>query len=369
MSEENPPKTRYDVLFFLKGVPLEQRLQDDTMVIAEVAGNGTKILENLSKAYPSFAHFRHERPDLPLTVFCHRGIHLTRDDAIKTAYDRLEGMLDAYSLVLDHKVETSKLLLARAESDPDAAILEFHIGGYAMINSSNTSVTGRWAARNHLVLENLLKHVDYIGGDPKLKPSPLREDIVNALRLYRQGREAKVHGLEFLAKFAALECLVCGSRTEDKGKILKKRLGSLFKDTIPTIEKLVSRLWLLRCSASHQASVATERTNSGLLPAPVANLYLDQLFTGTSYFALDMVSQCESTSDLWSKTDNYSLPELVALDRPPEMAKMAIETMVVDFKMRSRGLGQIFDHLYASIPTKRSRKRSKRADSQNDSEE
>jgi hypothetical protein len=369
MSQENSPKNRYDVLFFLKGVPLEQRLQDDSMVIAEVTGNGIKVVENLAKAYPSFAHFRDERPDLPLTVFCYRGFHLMRDDAIKIAHDCLEGMLDAYSLVLDHKVETSKLLLVRAESEPDAAILEFQIGGYAMFNSSNTSVTGRWAARNHLVIENLLKHVDYIGGDPKLKPTPLRDDILNALRFYRQGREAKVHGIEFLAKFAALECLVCGAIIDDKEKLLKQRLGSLFRYTIPTIDKLVRQLWLLRCSASHQASVATERTNLGLLPASVANLHLDQLFAGTSYFALDMLPQCENTDELWNKIDSYSLPELVSLDRPPELTKMAVETMVVDFKMRSLGIGQIFDKLFDSLETKRLKKRSKSSDAQSDCDE
>jgi hypothetical protein len=202
-----------------------------------------------------------------------------------------------------------------------------------------------------------------------LKPSPLRDDLVNALRLYRQGSEAKVHGLEFLAKFAALECLVCGSAKTAKGKILKQRLGSLFRDSIPTIDKLVNKLWLLRCSASHQASIATERTNSGLLPACVANLYLDRLFAGTSYFALDLVSQCESTSDLWSKIDSYALPELVSLDRPSGVSKLAIETLVVDRKLRSRGLGQIFDKLFDSIDNKRLRKRPKRSDLLNDCEE
>ena len=136
-----------------------------------------------------------------------------------------------------------------------------------------------------------------------------------------------------------------------------ERLTLLFEDSIPTIKSLVRKLWLLRCSGSHQAAVATERTDSELMPACVANLHLDRLFAGVSYFALEFVSQCDTNSDLWAKCTSYSLPELVALDRPKGMVRMAVETMVADYHKRVVGAGEIFDHLHRSLPTGRHKKR------------
>jgi hypothetical protein len=58
----------------------------------------------------------------------------------------------------------------------------------------------------------------------------LRDNLLHALRMFRHGASFQEAGQEFLAKFSALECLVCGSERHGRKALLQSRLTELFDD-------------------------------------------------------------------------------------------------------------------------------------------
>lgn len=333
----------HDVLFFVKGIPNEVRVRSEEMVVASIGGIGPKIVEKLGELNLAFDYFRRNRPDLELSVFLYRGCHPNPNEAIKTAHSRLEGILDVCAQLLDHNVEVSKITLSRPVGQSEVQIYEFHQGGYAYLKKSVTTGEGQWRARNNLVLINLLKHLDYLSGHPNIPTSELREDLVYALRMYRHGAKSEIFGLEFLAKFSALECLVCGSAISKKAELLRENLSRLFDGDSVITEDLIQRLWLLRCEGSHRARVSADRSDREAMPASVATMYLDHIFACVLYFALEHSSQCQTVEDLWTRVSGYVLPELISTGRPKGVTRTAVESLVVDANRALKDIGPLFD--------------------------
>jgi hypothetical protein len=245
MTKKEPKASPHDVLFFLKGIPSDLHLNNEEMAVASIADIGLEVVAKLAEINPEFNYFQKSRLDLSLTAFVYRGNHSNTNRAIGTAYDRIEAILDAYSQVLDHHIGVSKIVLARESNKSAVGIYEYHRGGYVTAKGKSNTGDGQWNARNHLVFSNLLKHVDFLSEHPNLPPSELREDLVFALRMFRQGAKSDFHGLEFLAKFSALECLVCGPVTSGKEILLKDRLCRLFAEEDLCSESLIGGFKLL----------------------------------------------------------------------------------------------------------------------------
>lgn len=75
-----------------------------------------------------------------------------------------------------------------------------------------------------MLMNVMLDCLDLDFSDQLKQTSELEEDVQFAMRMYRQGMETNLHGLEFLAKFSVLECLVCGPEKSHKEDLLIKEI-------------------------------------------------------------------------------------------------------------------------------------------------
>jgi hypothetical protein len=339
---------RRDILFFVKGVPQELFVGDSHYFLASITGNAQQIAQEIREKFPEFDIFVRTKPDFPLLGFGFR--HESEDLAplLHGAHRQVSGLVDGYSLITDEPPRFSDLILVREGHDDHALIQIYRRQGWAFCREPQSSGMDQWRARNEQMLRRLLHFFDVVAEDPSAPMNDLRSNLLNAARMFRHGAASQSTEIEFLAKFSALECLVCGSERHGREALLQSKLTKLFNDDAIVTPDRVSRLWELRCSWSHQARPYATSADREVYPPGAGTLHVERLFAGVVCFALDNADFVETLDELWRRADSYTIPELVASHRPPACAGMAIEEAIIDTNLRVRAVGPLFDGLYGT---------------------
>ncbi len=330
---------------FIKGFPENLVVKDTMWGVARIHGSGLKVLDNLAAQDCHFDSFRNGAPSGSVMVFISRIEATKRDDAIDKTIERLDSLLDCYSTITEAPIKKSNVLLFREGESADLQLLQIHRGGYVRLWESERSGEDQWNARNHLLLEQLLQYLDLRSGEGT-GDTELTRDLFYAMRMYRLGGEASSHGLEFLAKFSAMECLVCGSEVTNRGKLLKDRLWQLLSEEDFYSESLGEKLWSLRCIGSHQSRVAEHSDDDPNMPAGVAVIHLERVFACVLYFFLENLRNASDSDQLWNKAGKFSLPELITKHLPDGVTQMAVTRLIMNPKKLVTKIGPWFDAFF-----------------------
>lgn len=337
-----------DILFFLKGIPKRHFVVDRHYFLASIVETGEQLVSIIRQKFPAFDLFDKTWPQHPLIVFGFRNDTENVESILKMAYRQISGLMDGYSLILDEPPIMSDLALVRVGNDDHSEVYVYSQEVWGTLNSPESNAGPQWEGRNALLLQMLLHFFDVVANDPKAPPSDLRTNLMYALKMYSHGASSKSHGIEFLTKFSALECLVCGSATHGKEDLLKKRLLALFSGEDIVDNEMIERLWELRCSASHQARAFPDIEELGLYPLAVGTINVEQIFSGAAYFALENAHRVSSIEELWELADQYILPELIVGHRPKGMARMPINFLASKMNCRIENSGKLFDVVYSA---------------------
>jgi hypothetical protein len=339
---------KFDICFFTKGIPPKLVLSSGRWAFARVDGSGLAIVAALAEGNPRFQLFMKGNSET-LRAFVYRGEGDEYKSVIRDAFSQLEMLLDTYALMTDNPTEVAKTIIVRATDNKDAEYFEYYKDESRFIQRIDAKGELQWHSRNYTLFQVLSKYLTFTSTMPFSDTNEVEQYLRFALRMYRLGFEASFPGLSFLAKFSGLECLVLGSdKSRNKGDMLVERLGNLFDElTIATPEN-VRKLWKLRCDASHQARLAIS-SSLNHFPAEIASIYIDQLFSGVIYFIVDKFDGQSTLDDIWASAEDYTLPEIITLHRPPDMGQLPVAELLVGPKGSIPNAGQIFDQIHSAL--------------------
>lgn len=339
-----------DIYFFLKGIPTGQLVGDSHYFVAQIAGIAEKVLTILCEKSDSFRAFTKTQSDTPIFIF---GFRAESDDvkgALKAAHQQVSGLVDGYNLICDSPPKYSDIVLVCEEQSDNARAYVYKQGGWATLQSKNFDKAGQWQARNELLFSKVVQYFDVVAGDSSAPATELRTNLLYAMRMYRHGAESDTPGIEFLSKFSALECLVCGDVRQNRDRLLKERLQLLFDDSEIIDDERVSRLWTLRCSASHQARVYDDIEEGDNLPPSVGTIFVEQLFAGIVFFILENSYKIETTEKLWGKAEGYTLPDIIKDHLPEGLSRMAVSEFTIPLDFGVTGMAALLNDFIAKHP-------------------
>ncbi len=329
---------RYDVIFFLGGVPSELMIRDKHLLIATIQESFRDSLNKLGESVPEFQRWITRWPRYAMAVF--RYDVSDREEAFERAYEALAGICDVYSLLLDNAVPSiCPVVKIRKGEALDATIHCFSKGQSRVTSHSADGATEkRWKARREKLLGRFLQLFDVLGNaDARLSSTEIGHQLKLSLKMFSHGCRASNVGIEFLCKFSALEGLVCGGVQNQKQKLLKERLGPLFTN-VPSVDTLIARLWKLRCEASHQSKAFTDEFVQ-------ANVDVEFLLMGTVDFMVSHLNQANTIEDVWSRNLGHILAEEVILQ--PDFMQGRMVKGWIDTGILSNGIGRIVDQQFA----------------------
>jgi len=332
---------RRDLIFFIHGVPKDFLVFERDYFLAAVEPEIIKEVEALGERYPEILQLtKRSKGEFRCAAF--RNDFQTLEEAFSDAYERLSGILDGYSfLVEDETPEVWPVLQVREAEKADAVIKLFEVRGWARLHSKDGSAEKTWHERTNQLLRKFLVFFDIVATrNPKFE-TELCDQIELSANMYRHGRLSHAYGIEYLCKFTALEGLVCGSLRVDRTRTLKKRLNSLFCRQ-PAVEKTVEKLWVLRCEASHQGKAFSNEFAQALPD-------LEAFALGALVFALDHVAAVRTTAELWTKASEYVLPPEAAMQRPAETPRYAILSAFLNTGLEWKNAGRIADAIFAKL--------------------
>lgn len=337
----------YDCLIFVKGLPEDLIVHDADWGIGNINKESEYVLVNLGDYDCHFESFRRGEPTGKVMVFISRVETQTRDQAIDVSFERLDSLLDCYSMITEAPPKISELILVREENQENVQLFHVKREGFARLHSKEAK-QDQWHTRNHTLLNELLQYLD-IASTYSTGNTELTKDLFYALRMYRQGSASQSHNLEFLAKFSALECLVCGSQRIDRGDLLQQRLFQLLESEGFYDKKIGQKLYDLRCVGSHQARTSRRTNDDPQMPAGVAVIYIEHIFSCVLFFFLENLRASSNSNEMWSKAGLFSLPEIIVKHLPEGISQMAVRRLTINPKREVTKIGSWFDAYFAHI--------------------
>ncbi|HYE30281.1 MAG TPA: hypothetical protein VEH27_02530 [Methylomirabilota bacterium] len=332
---------RRDILFLFTGLGEDRMFGDHNYFFATPDAKLCELFQEGGAHVPELRRFLEQSRDV--RCFGVRTNEPSEMHAVAHGFRILSGMLDGIALAAESSVRVCPVVFAREKDSPDLHLQIFvDEGGWASIGLT-ASFEETWTKRRAAIYERVFKFADLVNGN---KPaSELTDQIRCSSKMYRHGGESRIFGLQFLAKFSAVEGLVCGPALFNHGHLLKTRISCLFRK-IPEVCCTVSDLWNHRCSASHQAR-AFEQFGGEHLPALIPTL--DLLFSGLFVFAVDLSPRVTTVKDLWGEAARYALPPELLVQHPPN-SRFAVSRADrrTDFKVTNNG--RIFDQFFRDIP-------------------
>ena len=325
---------RHDVIFFLGGVPDELLIRDKHLLIASLRDEFRIELNKLGDGLPEFKQWVERWPTYAMAVF--RYDLSNREEAFEAAYAALSGICDGYSLLLDNAVPNiCPIVKIRQGENANASVHYFTMDqGRLRSHSAEGATELRWKERREKLLVQFLPLFDVLGNaEAQLSSTEIGEQLKLSMKMFRHGCKASNVGIEFLCKFSALEGLVCGGEQRQKEKLLKGRLGKLFT-MVPNVDGLISKLWKLRCEASHQSKAFSARFVQ-------ANADVEFLFIGTVTFVTDQLKIVNTIDEVWTKTSGYTLPAEAILQH--DFLQGRVVKAWSDTGIMSNGMGKIVD--------------------------
>jgi hypothetical protein len=314
--------------------------------MVKLAESGKQGFDQLCGMYPALAEFK--RTAGADGVFF-ATVRISADDegeAVNKAWAVLGYALDGFSIVCDFVPAIAPVLVLRKEKSPDAEIREFNFDTWSIHHASGSDAVEVWRERCDKVLGRILPFFNFALDDSWQSQTPLQNQIVYSARLFRIGCEIQSFGVEYLCKFASVEGLVIGSHREgEKGKKLESRIPRLMRNAQWDVLAVVKELWEKRHLIAHEARGEFFPMDKESFPYQLLIPRLDQIGVAVLVFAIDNMANAQTVSDLWKAVDQYELPEFILGERPKQMVRVGITSILVNRHEVWKGAGNWFDNV------------------------
>ena len=328
---------RRDLIFFVNGVPEELTVHDAHSFFAPVSED---IIAQVTKLGEDMSYWL-RKSGKKFHAFVLRNNLEDETESMMDAYEKLSGILDGYAFFTDDAVpEIWPLVQIRENDQPNAKIRFFSLRAWFRVHSKDGSFEKIWNERNRQLLNRFLAYFDLTATNNATLDTELANQISLSAKMFRHGRMSSSYGIDYLCKFTALEGLVCGSQRHGHGELLERRLSVLFRHR-KEIGKEVQELWRIRCEASHQGKAFA--TNFTTLIEPVEKLTL-----GALVFAVDHVRVAKTVDELWDNASGYTLPDEAIMERPPEIQRRAVVSLISKPVLEWTNVGKLVDHIFDS---------------------
>lgn len=329
-----------DILFFVEQMPAAYHLAGKNLFMGPVGQQFVELFGDLSKTIPQLNPFSSNTAKDKVTIAGFRNDFANEREAVRDAWDRLEGILDATCLLTEeHQPKIGPVVMIREGDQTQAAAKNYVSTGWARWEPASEEIKKQWQERNSRVADYVMGFINSVAFVEATTTTELGRQLAYSMKMFRRGIAAGCPGIEYVCKFSALEGLVCGSKTTDKSATLKTNLGTLFCNVNPGMKQELQRLWKQRCRASHQAMAFDAKLIADL---PL----LDSLVLATFVFALDHLQTATTTNELWGQAQRYVLPNFVHAGRPRGIFRFAVQDCLIDFSVRIKGVGPIADRAF-----------------------
>lgn len=332
---------RRDLIFFVSGVPEKMAIHDAHFFFAPVQGD---IVQELAKIGDE-VNIKHwlQKAGKKFHAFALRNDLEHEDDSITDAYQKLSGILDGYAFLTGEITpEIWPIVQVRENNEPHTAIKLMQFKAWARLNSKDGVAEKNWENRTMQLLNRFLLFFDVASSDDPNFNTELANQVLLSAKMFHHGIKAQSYGIEFLCKFSALEGLVCGPRQQGHGKLLRERLSELFRNR-NGITAEVQQLWQKRCEASHQGKAFSN--DFSVLIEPI-----DTLVLGTMVFAIDHLAKTKTIDELWNNyPPHYTLPAEAAMERPPEIRRLAAVRLIGNTELAWVNIGLLTDSIFDQL--------------------
>lgn len=334
---------KFDIAFFVKGIPHNFLVWRRTSSLASIDQKAITMLSTHEKDSREIADFLRFNPSSSPVLAVFRIGAEDESKAIELAHAKMEALMDGYNLLAEETLKLCPIVAIRYGDSNDAIGKVYRNAAWASFHSKDPQSTMKWNCRKELMASKLMDYFAFATRSSVGDESEAEKQLRYSLQMFRFGTLASVRAVEFLCKFSALEGLVCGSHTSDKEKKLVERLTNLYDDESLLSRGNLTKTWIARCSASHQARPASgddEDLNRAFLEEIIM---VDRLFENVVYFILDQAPSYCDLDCIWSSAKGYTLPQIITDGRPHDMTKLGLLNLVLDTQITFAGLGGLME--------------------------
>jgi hypothetical protein len=339
----------FDLVFFVKNLPTRCHFHGDNFFMAVYSADAlTKLTDALQSSkepgVPSWAPFFLNAPPDGICAVGIRNDRETVGDALALARHNLDALIDGLSLVVDTLPEVSPLVVVCAEGRDDGWLQTFSPTAWIqMMDAKGKDGADEWAKRNASVFDTVFPFFDVVTGEHAASKTALARQLSHSLKMYRHGAATQVFALEYIAKFSALEGLVCGGTKSGKGKMLRERIPLLFRTDSTVDAALIDKLWEFRNASVHESQGFYSEFSSETKPVQVHIDKIERLFAGVVIFAVVHLGVAADVAHLWNHVTKYSLPEFARSHRPPSNMRVPGEKMHGGVGLQLKGARALFE--------------------------
>ena len=340
----------WDVQFFIKNPTEFPRLDADGFRMALVTNPNQSFIGKLIEMLPSLKRFFENIPKQQLFVCLIRTTGTTAHKAICKAHRLVESYLDSLAVAGFCVPGLAPVVVVRRGNESDAQVMQFYRDKWMEGKPPATAERESWNLRSEEIMQHLLPVLSQLIEKPSDNHNELAWRALHSAKLFRRGIESKSFGMEFFCKFAALENLVMGGESAEKGKNFRARLGALVGDALSDSESLIAELWNRRHPLVHEARVEFMDEDPDAFPVHVHMETLNWLFQITFVFLSDNFGSVTSLNKLWQLVDRYRIPEKIRNTRPQGIARFPASSWTERSGIVWHGAGKLMDRLWAASP-------------------
>lgn len=338
-------KAEFHISFFAFGIPEEHYVRDESYYCAKVGHNAPEGLRSLAQVIPAFGNFLAGRPTDLLTAISYKLEAPSLKSAIDEALFRINGFLDAFCIIKEIEAPAlSPAILVRINRGPDLEAYLVRDSGWAHSHSKEGTEKIGWKDHERKMLDLMLPLFDISSGLTPHKGTELAVQLQHSARIFRAGVKSENFGIDFLCKFAALEGLVCGQNRQRKEKLLKERLGHLFRSASP-VDLMITKLWQKRSHAIHKGEIFEHALLPNSYPLQALTNDIHYLFSGTIAFALANLDAV-TVDELWARASSFDLPDWLLKPNPSHAHRLAISLWIEDSKKVWTNMGRVTDQFF-----------------------
>jgi hypothetical protein len=325
-------------------------LRADDLRIATITKSGWAPILELQQKLPPLKRFLEDKERHYVFLTSIRVEAPTAHKAIFKAHNRLDTYIDSIAVAGFCVPAVCSVLVIRQANEPNAEIMEFHRDRWLEGKPATTTERESWTKRSDEIMQHLLPVLSQLVEKAPDDHNELAWRALYSARLFRRGIESRNFGVEFFCKFAALENLVVGGDTSNKGEKLKRRLSALVGDLLPNAASEIVELWKRRHPLVHEARLEFVDEDPEAFPVHIHMETLDWLCQVTFVFLSDHFGAVGTLADLWKQAEGYEIPATVCDTRPKEIARFPASTWSEKCGFIWNGAGKLIDNLWAAPP-------------------
>lgn len=337
-----------DVLFLVSGIPDFLRIGDLSYFVYRLAERELEQIGGLVDRFPDLSPFMKAGEQDMLSCIGCRGDWEDDDAAVRGATEMAQRLLDGYSTFdLLHQPELAEVCFLRKECSDDLWIWTHRTNRWLWGHPTGEDVTQLLRDTNRSLSDRLLPFFETLLPEDEQEPTEIINQLRCSCRMFRLGSESHSFGLEFLAKFSALEGLLCGPAKANKRRIMATRASDLFHPSRPEAEVEINDLWQYRCVASHRAFVFYDEDIPGTRPLQLEMEKLEKLYLGALAFVIENREFTGSYDRLWQGARDFVIPAEFTRIRPAGVGKFAADSWIDKHHLEWTAVGRCFDDIFA----------------------